>query len=445
MGSYSNPEQVKDYSNEIVNAWSRAAENVTSGFIKYGEEKQAGYAARIKEYNNNKVEVKKLQQNIYTNIDKMAEGYGGADFRKTFDNVVQRYGEINLRLKNGTSENEAQDMSDLSRFEGIISLTKSGIESQMSYKPTYDTAFENGANPGGFDAIQAMDNNGNNVLNHMSAVYGKRPGEKSIEILYDDREIPIDVLFKSNSLKGEPEWKGQLSATALQQSDKFGIDIIPIVPDSNKIIGESLATSGFVKKINVVDPATGVSKPKITGPADKYYINSAFKPSGSKVQGKVEEEFVSEFDSKTYIQDLLNDKTFQATVDGILANPGRAAALMNSTGYRTTANTEQWKGTNFVNPSPVTKDLFKKSVAEYYAKNQAPKRVETSELGEKITKIRETTAKEDVDFSVETDTAVKGKWGPKETERVILAKNKKSKITYYPPSTKKQPKIESLP
>ena len=420
MGAYQNPEQVKDYTMDVANAWANASNRVTEGFIKLGEQKINEYESRIKEYNQNKIDVKKVQQNLYGNIDKMAEGFGGADFRKTFDPLVQKYADISLRLKNNTSKDEASDMKALSRIEGMINLTKTGIEKQMSYKKTFNEAYANGANPGGFDAVQALDNKGNNVLNHLNSIYGNIPGNKSIDIEYDEEGLPTDVKFVTTGKLGDKEWKGSLSATTLNKSNDFGIDLIPTIPDASKILGEQLATSSLVEKVNVTNPTDGTVSSKIIGPSNNFY-DFKMETAGKKSANAVYEQSVGKFNSVEYTKKLKEDPIFGATIKGLIATPQKAAALMNSTGYRDPKDKNEYTAEQFINPTPELQSLFADRTAAYYAANQPQERIETNNLGQQITKERAKTDREK--FIDQIDVELERKPFDKSGKTIINTKN----------------------
>ena len=421
MGAYQNPEQVKDYTMDVAKAWANATNTVVEGITKIGDQQTNFYEAKVKEYTENKKEVKRAQQNLYNNIDKMAEGYGGVNFRKTFDPLVQKYADISLRLKNNTSENESEDMAALSKLEGIIGLTKKGIEVQMSYKKDFNKAYETGGNPGGFDVTQSPGGENNNIMNHLQSVYGQLPtDEKDIELVYDKNDkdhtgIPTDVRFISKGTLGKKPWKGEVNASALQKSNDFGVELIPIIPDASKQLGEQLATTNLVQKINVTNP-DGTVTPKVIGPADDFYIFE-MKKSDKKVGGSITEQKVGEFNSFRYIEDLMKDKVFQSNVEGYLANPQKAAALMNSTGFREPGDQKVYTVENIINQ----KEKFAKKLAEYYAAQQPKERLAVNELGQPITSTRNKTQRElfEDQIDIELERKPLGKGG----KSVINTKN----------------------
>jgi hypothetical protein len=420
MGAYQNPEQVKDYTMDIAKAWANATNTVVEGITKIGDQQTNFYEAKIKEYNQNKVDVKKEQQSLYDNIDKMAVGFGGANFRTTFDPLVKKYADISLRIKNNTSEDESKDMQALSRIESMINLTKTGIEKQMSYKKDFLKAYETGTNPGGFDAVQAIDDKGNNILNHMNSIFGNIPGEKKIEIVYDDEGLPKDVEFITTGTLGGKDWQGKVSATGLNKSNDFGIDLIPIIPDANKILGEQLSVTNLVQKINVTNPSDGTTAPKIIGPADSFY-DFKMQPTGKSTGGVVSEESVGELSKTRYIDALKTDKVFISAIDGLIANPQKAAALMNSTGYRAPGETAEYKASQFIKPTPELQALFTQKTAEYYYSNQPKNRIQTNNVGEAIINSRAKTQREL--FEDQIDIELKRKPFDKKGKSVINTKN----------------------
>lgn len=402
MGAYQNPEQVKDYTLDVAKAWANATNKAVEDIVKIGEEQTNFYEAKIKEYNQNRIDVKKEQQSLYDNIDKMAVGFGGVNFRETFDPLVKQYADISLRLKNNTSTDESKDMQALSRIEGIIGLTKKGIEKQMSYKSTFNTAYALGGNPGGFDRAQAIDDDGNNVLNHMNSIFGNISGTKKIKIKMDEEGLPDDVEFITEGTLGGQEWTGKVTATALDKSNDFGVDIIPMIPDASKVLGEQLATTSLVQKINVTNPADGTTSPKIIGPSDDYY-DFKMQPTGKKVGGMVTEESVGELNKTKYIDALKNDNVFGAAVQGFIANPQKAAALMNSNGYRNPEDKKVYKSSDFINPTPELKALFTERTAEYYYANQPKNRIQTNNVGEAITKQRQMSPAEKIEERIDIE------------------------------------------
>jgi len=420
MGAYQNPEQVKDYTMDVANAWANATNKVVEGITKIGDQQTNFYEAKVKEYTENKKLRKKEQQNLYNNIDKMAEGYGGVNFRKTFDPLVQKYADISLRLKNNTSDDESQDMSDLAKLEGMISLTKKGIEVQMSYKKDFNKAYETGGNPGGFDITQSPGGENNNVMNHLQSVYGQLPtDQKDIELVYaaDDKDhtgIPTDVKFISKGKLGGKSWSGEVNASALQKSNDFGVELIPTIPDASKQLGEQLATTNLVQKINVTDPQTGAVTPKIIGPADSFY-EQGMKDSSKHSAGMVNQQKVGVFKKEDYIKSLVEDKVFKSNVEGYLANPQKAAALMNSTGFRKPGDTTIYDQSNILEHQ----DEFTKRLADYYASQQPKERIMLNELGQPITNQRKMTPQEGIDERVSVELE-KSPWGPKEKTKKII-------------------------
>lgn len=417
MGAYQNPEQVKDYTMDVAKAWSNATNTVVEGIVKLGDKKTNFYEAKVKEYTENKKLVKKEQQSLYNNIDKMAEGYGGANFRKTFDPLVQKYADISLRLKNNTSDDESKDMADLAKLEGMIGLTKKGIEVQMSYKKDFNKAYETGGNPGGFDVVQATAGK-NNIMNHLQGVYGQlSTTSKDIELVYaeDDKDrtgIPIDVKFISKGTLGGKEWSGEVAATALQKSNDFGVELLTTTPDASKQLGEQLATTTLVQKINVTNQ-DGTVTPKVIGPADNFYTQTMEK-SGKGVGGMVNEQKVGKFNEAEYIKSLMTDKVFQSNVQGYLANPQKVAALMNSTGFRRPGDGEGYTAENVVGKEAE----FTKRLAEYYAAQQPKERLMLNELGQPVTMQRKMSPQEAIDERVSIELE-KSPWEPKQKVKEI--------------------------
>lgn len=418
MGAYQNPEQVKDYTMDVAKAWANATNTAVAGITKIGDEQTNFYEAKIKEYNQNRVDVKKEQQSLYDNIDKMAEGFGGANFRKTFDPLVKQYADISLRLKNNTSTDESKDMQALSRIEGMINLTKKGIEKQMSYKPTFQTAYATGGNPGGFDAVQAIDDKGNNLLNHMNSIFGNIPGEKEIEIVYDEEGLPKDVEFITKGTLGDKKWTGKVGATALNKSNDFGVDILPIIPDASKILGEQLATTNLVQKINVTNPSDGTTSAKIIGPSDAYY-DFKMQKTGKSVGGVVSEESVGELNKTKYIDALKSDGVFTSAINGLIASPQKAAALMNSNGYRAPGETTTYKASQFINPTPELIASFTNKTAEYYYANQPKNRIQTNNVGQAITKQRPMSPAEKIEERINIELE-KNPWKEGDKQKTIV-------------------------
>ena len=416
MGAYQNPEQVKDYTMDIANAWANATNKAVEGIVKLGDQKTNFYEAKIKEYNENKVEVKKVQQGLYKTMDQMTQGYEGADFRKTFDADVQMYADISLRLANKTSTDEAQDMKDLAQIEGVIGLTKKGIELQMSYIPNFKKKYALGSLPGGFDAVQAMDDKGNSLINHFQSLDGGIPAKKDIKILRDERGMPIDVQFLSEGTLGDKSWKGAVNASALKKSNDFGVDVIPDIPDQSKILGEQLAATNLVQKINVTN-TDGTVTPKIIGPADNFYIQK-MKPSGKGVGGMINEQKVGEFNKTEYIKSLKEDEVFKSNIQALIANPQKAAALMNSSGFRPSADTAEYKASDYFNPSSEQTQVLADRLAEYYASQQPKERLMLNELGQPITMQRKMSTEESIDERISIELE-KTPWKKDDKEKII--------------------------
>jgi hypothetical protein len=437
MGSYSNPEQVKDYSNEIVNAWSKAAESVTGNLIKYGEEKQAGYAAKVKEYNENSLAAKKLRQSYYGKLDALAEGYGGADFHATFDKYVDQYADISLRIANKTSENEAADLKTLAAIDNSINLTKSGIESLMSYQEKYKKANTLVGKPGGFDITQDISR-----VNAFGSLYGDIPADKTINIVEDPKTgNPVSVNFGFKGSLGGKEWNDSIDSVTLGKMNDFGISALPIIPDPDGDIGSALTQTDLYKKVSVTDK-TGAVSAQVEGPSDSYYTQSDLVDSES-VQGKVTVNKIGTLNKEMFAADLEKNEIFQTKVDGYIGTPGQASALMNNI-LREKGNNKIYTAQDFIENKDNIKSNFSKQLALYVAGTQKPIKQMTDSLGKPISEIRETTVRENVDFDIKIDKKAKGDWGPKEKQRQVLSKNRKSIITYYK-DPNKQPKIESLP
>ena len=417
MGAYQNPEQVKDYTMDVAKAWSNATNTVVEGIVKLGDQKTNFYEAKIKEYNENKVEVKKVQQGLYKTMDQMTQGYEGADFRKTFDADVQMYADISLRLANKTSTDEAQDMKDLAQIEGVIGLTKKGIELQMSYIPNFKKKYALGSLPGGFDAVQAMDDKGNSLINHFQSLDGGIPAKKDIKILRDERGMPIDVQFLSKGNLGGKSWEGAVNASALKKSNDFGVDVIPDIPDQSKILGEQLAATNLVQKVNVTDPQTGVTTPKIIGPADNFYTPTMEK-SGKSVGGMINEQKVGKFNKTQYIEKLKEDEVFKSNIQALIANPQKAAALMNSSGFRPSTDTAEYKASDYFNPSPTQTKVLADRLAEYYASQQPKERLMLNELGQPVTMQRKMSPEESIDERISIELE-KAPWKEGDKEKII--------------------------
>jgi hypothetical protein len=144
-----------------------------------------------------------------------------------------------------------------------------------------------------------------------------------------------------------------------------------------------------------------------------------------------------------FAADLEKNEIFQTKVDGYIGTPGQASALMNNI-LREKGNNKIYTAQDFIENKDNIKSNFSKQLALYVAGTQKPIKQMTDSLGKPISEIRETTVRENVDFDIKIDKKAKGDWGPKEKQRQVLSKNRKSIITYYK-DPNKQPKIESLP
>jgi len=437
MGSYSNPEQIKDYSGEIANAWSRATENVVGGIIKYGEEKQAGYQELAKKYNENSLAVKKLKQGYYGKLGAMAEGYGGADFHATFDKYVDRYAEVSLRLANKTSTDEAADMKTLAAIDNSINLTKSGIENLMSYKEKYQKANTLAGKPGGFDITQDVAK-----VNAFGSLYGDLPAEKTINIIEDPvTKNPISVSFGFKGKLGGADWGTSIDSVTLGKIGDFGMSALPIIPDPDEDIGAALTQTDLYKKVSITDKSGAISA-QVEGPSDDFYTISD-QPDNTSIQGKVVVNKVGSLNKTKFAEALQNNKIFQTKVDGYIGNPGNAAALMNNI-LRKPGDNTKYTGDMFITNENNIKDEFTKQLALYVAGTQKPTKQITDNLGQPISETREATAKENVDFQIKLNDKSKGEWGEKEAKRTILSKSPKGRITYYK-DPNKAPTFEGLP
>jgi hypothetical protein len=448
MGSYSNPEQVKDYSNEIVNAWSKAAENVTGGLIKYGEAKQSEYNSKIEKFKENIIINNKLKQSYYNNMATMVVGYGGADLKETFNGTVDEYAAISLRLANGTSDDPPRDMAELADIDALIGKTKKHIETLMSYQPEHKKKLALNNNVGGYDATQSTD-----IINSFSALYGDAPGNKTIRIVKDaNGKRTVKFGFSGVDKDGNKTWpEGKddevvFDGDTIDKMNDNGDSLMPSIPNPETDLAE-ITKGDLYKKVPVT--RNGVVTAESAHPLDKYYDYKE-TDQGDAVGGLVKTYMAGTLNPGRFEEGLLKSPEFLAQAKAYFATPQKAAALLNSVLHK--------EGDGIVTAEQIVKDgaidpktkkasntlqaKFNEKLAKYWANSQPKNIKQTDETGQEITSTRKETEEESVYSQIKIHQ--KGKeWKTGETQRVILMPGGKSKITYFR-DPKSKPKIESI-
>ena len=450
MGSYSNPEQVKDYSNEIVNAWSKAAENVTGGLIKYGEAKQSEYNSKIEKFKENIIINNKLKQSYYNNMATMVAGYGGADLKETFNRTVDEYAAISLRLANGTSDDPSRDMVELADIDALVGKTKKHIETLMSYQPEHKKKLALNNNVGGYDATQSTD-----IINSFSALYGDAPGNKTIRIEKDPNTGKRTVKFGFSGVdkdgkKTWPEGKDDevvFDGDTIDKMNDNGDSLMPSIPNPETDLAE-ITKGDLYKKVPVT--RNGVVTAESAHPLDEYY-DLKETVQGDAVGGLVKTYMAGTLNTDRFENGLLKSPEFLAQAKAYFATPQKAAALLNSVLHDEgddTVTAEQIVEDGAIDSktgeAPNTLQAkFNAKLAKYWANSQPKNIKQTDETGQEITSTRKETEEESVYSQIKIDQKQKGEWKGKEEKRVILMPGGKSKITYFR-DPKLKPKIESI-
>jgi len=326
MGAYNNPEIAKDYTPEIVAAWSKAASDVTGDIVKTIEASTSEYEALSKKYLANRAAVEQNKLALLKDIGKSTNGYLGNDWQDTFKGAIDRYAELNLKIANnvGTPEDRAKFQRELASIESTIDLTKQGVVTLTSYSDGADKQLATAGEQGGY----AMESS-TNALNALLCGNGKISGKRQIMVKPDENGVWGSTFSFSGDLGGGKTWSQDYDATKINELSKNGNNIIPIIPviDNNiKSLAESSAL--FAKETKTVDgkPVSVVKGPDI----NKYYSESVEVKTGETDNT---ETFASKrtFKEEEFKKDLLNSPEFKAQVAGLLNDPQGMVATLNNT------------------------------------------------------------------------------------------------------------------
>jgi len=191
MGAYNNPEIAKDYTPEIVAAWSKAASDVTGDIVKTIEASTSEYEALSKKYLANRAAVEQNKLALLKDIGKSTNGYLGNDWQDTFKGAIDRYAELNLKIANnvGTPEERSQFQRELASIESTIDLTKQGVVTLTSYSDGADKQLATAGEQGGY----AMESS-TNALNALLCGNGKISGKRQIMVAPNKEKSYLDSL-----------------------------------------------------------------------------------------------------------------------------------------------------------------------------------------------------------------------------------------------------------
>ena len=119
-----------------------------------------------------------------------------------------------------------------------------------------------------------------------------------------------------------------------------------------------------------------------------------------------------------YIEKLKEDEVFKSNIQALIANPQKAAALMNSSGFRPSADTAEYKASDYFNPSSEQTQVLADRLAEYYASQQPKERLMLNELGQPITMQRKMSPEESIDERISIELE-KAPWKEGDKEKII--------------------------
>jgi hypothetical protein len=330
MGAYNNPEIAKDYTPEIVAAWSNAANDITGDIVKTIEASTSEYEALSKKYLANRDAVEQNKLALLKDIGKSTNGYLGNDWQDTFKGAIDKYAELNLKIANnvGTPEDRAKFQRELASIESTIDLTKQGVVTLTSYSDGADKQLATAGEQGGY----AMESS-TNALNALLCGNGKISGKRQIMVKPDENGVWGSTFSFSGDLGGGKTWSQDYDATKINELSKNGNNIIPIIPVIDNNI-KSLAESStlFAKETKTVDgkPVSVVKGPDI----NKYYSESVEVKTGETDNT---ETFASKrtFKEEEFKKDLLVTPEFKAQVAGLLNDPQGMIATLNNTFKKT--------------------------------------------------------------------------------------------------------------
>ena len=429
MGAYQNPEQVKDYTMDVANAWAKATSNTVKDLTDYAEDLTAEYKANEKKFKENLLAAQKLKINYAAKVGEAAEGYAGADLRKTFAGKADEYANIQLRLMNNTSTDVKADMEELERLDRMPEQAKKAIATLMSQKETHNTRVATAGQPGGYDIQNININNpDSNTFNGLNSIYGNIPGEQAIT-LSQDRNGNYNFNFESSGGIGDNAWKSSINSSTIMEMQKRGTSILPYSPDATAELNESLKGSSIYGTVKKMDKGGKEVVETIGATDDMYKFNWVDDPK--YVEGKISQNYIGQLDYSKLQSKIASETNFQAKAAGYLANPDQVAALMNSAGFQDPNNPKKYTANDFamgaidIN-SPAAK-LFRESLAKYYAHTFPPTRPKVDERGEPIVQIKTADVSTDVKRSMES--SIKEKPLALKEKRKILSRGKEWEMT----------------
>jgi len=397
MGAYQNPEQVKDYTMDVANAWANATNKVVKGLTDIADDQTVQYKANEKKYNENLLAAQKLKVQYASKVGDVAEGYAGADLRKTFSGKADEYANIQLRLMNNTSEDVKADMEELERLDRLPGQAKTAIATLMSQKEAHNKSVALAGQPGGYDKQNININDpANSTFNGLNSIYGNAPAKQDIALVADANGN-YSLNFNSEGMNGE--WKSTINSSTSQQMQLKGTSILPTIPDAAAALNESLTATDIYGKVKKVDKS-GKTIEEIVGAADNFY-EKKWEDDPKYVEGKINQNYTGTLQYKDLADNIQTQSAFTAKVAGYLANPDQVAALMNSTGFQDPNKPVRYTASQFAEAS-VNKDdpmaiKFKEALANYFAHTFPPKRQMVNEAGEPIVQIKAADVTTDVE------------------------------------------------
>jgi hypothetical protein len=462
MGAYTNPEIAKDYTPEVVAAWSKAAGDITGDIVKGIETKTTEYDALSKKYKNNQAAVEQNKLSLLKELGKSTSGYLGNDWQDTFKDAIDTYADLNLKIANnvGSPEERAQYQKQLASIESTIDLTKEGIVTLASYSKDTDKQFATAGEQGGYAKEGDL-----NLMNALLCGNGRISGKRQIKVAPNQDGIWSSTFSFSGDLAEGNTWGATLDATRITEISKNGNNLIPVIPVIDNNIKDLAKTSDlFAKETKTVDgkPVSVVKGPDI----NKYYENKGEVKTG---ETDTTETFANKrvFKKEDFKKDLLVNPEFKAQVAGLLNDPQGFIATLNNT-FRQTApssdfdidlggktgeriktkkGTEIWSLEKLKDPKmfEIAKELYTNSFADYIVNAQDQEIYDTDPVSGKV-KINEvnrsmvTKALNTLERSFGPSNASENvKIGPKGIKRtieidgqpveVIITKDKNGKVT----------------
>ena len=429
MGAYQNPEQVKDYTMDVANAWANATNKVTKGLTDVADDQTVQYKANEKKFKENLLAAQKLKIDYAAKVGDVAEGYAGADLRKTFAGKADEYANIQLRLMNNTSDDVKADMEELERLDRMPEQAKKAIATLMSQKETHNKRVATAGQPGGYDIQNININNpDSNTFNGLNSIYGNIPGEQAIT-LSQDRNGNYNFNFESSGGIGDNAWKSSINSSTIMEMQKRGTAILPYSPDATAELNETLKGTSIYGTVKKMDKG-GKEVVETIGAIDDVY-DFQWEDDPKYVEGKINQNYIGKLDYSKLQSKIASETNFQAKAAGYLANPDQVAALMNSAGFQDPNNPKKYTANDFamasVDPNAPSAKLFRESLAKYFAHTFPPTRPKVDERGEPIIQIKAADVTTDVKRAMESSTEEKP-LEPKE-KRKILSRGKNWEMT----------------